>query len=282
MKKILVTGATGKVGRRFVPRLVRWEGADAVRILVRDETKAADLAGLGVDVVQGDLREQAARVKALQGVDAVVNVAAALRGVPDEEAYAVNRDAAVELGRDAAEAGVRRFVQTSTNLVYRGGLGRPAVESDELRPDASWGAYAASKAQAEEELRELELPLVVVRLAFVYGEGDTHLAQSLQWAGQWASHQRLPVVHHADASQSLWRAVRTPGIEGRAYNAVDDAPITAYDLHELHGVPQPEGAAAREAGDPWEGHASNARIRAELGWRPLYPSVWTARDAGAL
>ncbi len=284
MTTILVTGATGQVGRRFVPRLAQWAGTGKVRVLVRDGARAAGLAALGVQVLEGDLREEADRAKALDGADTVVNVAAALRGVPDEEAYAVNRDAAVALGQAAVRAGVRRFVQVSTNLVYGRGTGRPAVESDELRPDPAWGAYAHSKAQAEAGLRELgdELPLVVVRLAFVYGEGDPHLAQSVQWAGRWPSHQRLPVVHHADVAQALWRAVSTPGIAGRTYNVADDAPVSAYDLHRLNGLPQPAGAAGRELTDPWDGHVDNALVRRELGWRPLHPSVWTALDAGAL
>jgi uncharacterized protein YbjT (DUF2867 family) len=51
--KILVTGATGKVGSRFVPRLLA-KGHD-VSILVRDAAKASALAELGVRVVTGDL-----------------------------------------------------------------------------------------------------------------------------------------------------------------------------------------------------------------------------------
>ncbi|WP_405363019.1 NAD(P)-dependent oxidoreductase [Kitasatospora sp. NBC_00085] len=284
MTVFLVTGATGQVGRRFVPRLAQWAGADAVRVLVRDEARAAALAALGVQVMVGDLREQADRARALDGADVVVNVAAALRGVPDGEAFAVNRDAAVALGREAAGAGVRRFVHTSTNLVYGCGLGRPALEADRLNPDAAWGAYAASKAEAEAGLRELggRLPLVVTRLAFVYGEGDPHLAASLHWAGRWPAHRRLAVVHHADVAQALWRAAVMPGAEGRTYNVGDDAPVTAWDLHEINGVPQPEGVAGLDLPDPWDGQVSTAAIRRELGWRPLYPSVWTARDSGAL
>ncbi|MFE9423214.1 NAD-dependent epimerase/dehydratase family protein [Kitasatospora sp. NPDC006697] len=284
MAGILVTGATGRVGRRFVPRLAQWAGAGAVRVLVRDPERAEPLARLGVEVVAGDLRDAGDRAKALAGVDSVVNVAAALRGVTDEEAFAVNRDAAVELARDALAAGVRRFVQTSTNLVYAGGLGRPAVEEDELAPAPAWGAYARSKAEAELALRELApaLGLTVVRLAFVYGEGDSHLRESLHWAGHWPAHRRLPVVHHADAGLALRLALAHPAAAGRSYNVMDDAPVSAHELHELHGVPQPVDAAEQPAGDPWEGVVSTARLRAELGWRPLYPSVWTALDAGAL
>ncbi|WP_370079361.1 NAD-dependent epimerase/dehydratase family protein [Streptacidiphilus sp. MAP12-16] len=287
MNTILVTGATGQVGRRFVPRLLQWRAeGERVRVLVRDEARAERFTALGAEAVIGDLREEDDRAKALDGVDSVVNVAAAFRGVPDAEAWAVNRDAAIALGRQALDAGVSRFVQTSTNLVYGPGQGRPAREDDELHPSADWSAYPPSKAEADAGLRELHLrhglPLVTVRLAYVYGEGDPHLSGALRFARDWAAHQRMPVVHHADVAQALFRALRVPGVEGRVFNATDDAPVTAFDLYRLAGVPLPEGAADRQDPDPWNGVADNLPLREDLGWRPVYPSVWTARDAGAL
>ncbi|MFI9101354.1 NAD-dependent epimerase/dehydratase family protein [Streptomyces fildesensis] len=284
----LVTGATGQVGRRFVPRLLaRAAPGDAVRVLVRDEERGAPAAALGAQVAVGELRDPEAVRKALAGVDTVLNIAAAFRGVPDEEAWAVNRDAALELGRGAVEAGAGRFVQVSTNLVYGAGRGRPAVEDDEPLPGSPmWGAYPASKAEAEQGLlalhREHGLDVRVGRLAFVYGEGDPHLAQSLRWAGGWAGHQRLTMVHHADVAQGLLRLLRAPGAAGRVYNIADDAPVSAVELHRLNGVEPPAGMADRPPADPWEGVVSTARIRDELGFSPRYPSVWTAWDAGAL
>ncbi|MCZ4100563.1 NAD(P)-dependent oxidoreductase [Streptomyces sp. So13.3] len=284
----LVTGATGEVGRRFVPRLLaRTAPGDAVRVLVRDEERGAPAATLGAQVTVGELRDPEAVRKALAGVDTVLNIAAAFRGVPDEEAWAVNRDAALELGRGAVEAGAGRFVQVSTNLVYGAGRGRPAVEDDEPLPGSPmWGAYPASKSAAEQGLlalhREHGLDVRIGRLAFVYGEGDPHLAQSLRWAGGWAGHQRLTMVHHADVAQGLLRLLRAPGAAGRVYNIADDAPVSAVELHQLNGVELPAGMAGRPLDDPWEGVVSTARIRDELGFSPRYPSVWTAWDAGAL
>ncbi|MGW3644967.1 NAD-dependent epimerase/dehydratase family protein [Streptomyces sp. NPDC000878] len=283
----LVTGTTGQVGRRFVPRLLaRSRPGERVRILVRDEARGEPFAELGAEVVLGDLRDPEALGKAVTGVDAVVNVAASFRGVPDEEAWAVNRDAAVELGRAALASGVQRFVQVSTGMVYGTGRGRPLVEEDEIRPGGMmWGAYNESKAAAEQELLALEsegMDVRVGRLPFVYGEGDPHLAQSLRWAANWAPAQRLQMAHHADVAQGLLRLLHAPGVAGRIYNIADDAPVTAVELHQLNGVEIPAEAHHRTDPDPWFGIMSTERIRRDLGYRPLYPTVWAARDAGAL
>ncbi|MCT9004211.1 NAD-dependent epimerase/dehydratase family protein [Streptomyces rhizosphaerihabitans] len=289
----LVTGATGEVGRRFVPRLLQQAPpGDRVRVLVRDESRAAALAaltgpnGLGVETAVGDLRDSETLGKALAGVDAVVNIAAAFRGVPDDEAWAVNRDAALELGRAAVSSGVRRFVQVSTNLVYGTGRGRPLTEDDPSLPGGEmWGAYPASKAEAERGLLALEggMDVRVGRLAFVYGEGDPHLAASMRWAAHWAAGQRLQMVHHADVAQGLRRLLYAPGVAaGRICNIADDAPVTTVDLHLINGVEVPPALYERTDPDPWNGIVSTDRIRHDLGFRPVYPSLWTARDAGAL
>lgn len=293
----LVTGTTGQVGRRFVPRLLAQarpgtgvpplEGGrerERVRVLVRDSARGEPFAELGAEVVVGDMRDAELLGKAVAGVDAVVNVAASFRGVPDEEAWAVNRDAAVELGRAALASGVRRFVQVSTGVVYGAGRGRPLTEDDESRPGGAWwGAYGESKAAAERELLALEgLDVRVGRLPFVYGEGDPHLAQSLIWAKDWAATQRLHMGHHVDVAQGLLRILHAPGISGRIYNIADDAPVTAVELHQLNGVEIPEELYSRTDPDPWLCITSTERIRRELGYRPLYPSVYAAREAGAL
>jgi nucleoside-diphosphate-sugar epimerase len=279
--RTLVTGATGRIGSRFVPRLL--DQGETVRILVRDAERAGPLAERGAEVVVGDLRDAEALRRAVDGVDAVVNLGAAFRGVPDEEAEAVNHRAAVELARAALRADVRRHVYASTNLVYGPGRGRPAREDDQPDPPAG---YPSTKAAAERALAELScsdgLGLRVVRLAFVYGEGDPHLAESLLWARRWAAHQRLHMVHHADVGQALLRALRAPGVDGRTYNAADDAPLTSAELHAFNREPLADDAADRPLDDPWAGIVDTARIRAELGFRPIHPSAYQARDAGAL
>jgi nucleoside-diphosphate-sugar epimerase len=277
----LVTGVSGRLGSRFVPRLLAEE--EHTRVLVRDAEAGEDLRERGTEVVEGDLRDPDTLRRALEGVDRVVHLAAAFRGVAEDEVVAVNQAATVNLAHAAVTAGVSRFVFASTNLVYGQGRGRPARESDLPSPEH---AYPQSKAAAEDALRELwrneDLGLRILRFAFVYGEGDPHLAESLMWARTWPAHKRLHLVHHADVGQGLLRALRAEGINGMTINIADDAPVTALELHQLNGEPIAEDAANRPLDDPWEGIVDTTAARATLGIRPIFPTVYAAKDAGAL
>jgi nucleoside-diphosphate-sugar epimerase len=279
---ILVTGATGRVGSRFVPRLL--QQSEPVRVLVRDPHRAEPLGKLGAEIVVGDLRDTATLDGALKGIDTVVHLGAAFRGVSDEEVVAINHTATFELADSAIRAGVARFVYAGTTLVYGPGRGRPAIEEDEPAPPG-W-AYPMSKASAEAALTRLHqeegLPLRIARLAFVYGDGDPHLGESLIWARDWPWHKRLHLVHHADVGQALLRIIRANGVDGAIFNVADDAPVTALELLNLNGEPIADEAASQALDDPWEGIADTSKIRRELGFRPIHPTVYAAKDAGAL
>jgi nucleoside-diphosphate-sugar epimerase len=292
---ILVTGATGKVGQRLVPRLLSWcEPGDEIRVLVRTREAAERFAAAGAQAVVGDLIEAADRKRALDGAALVVNVAATFRGptVTEADMFAVNRDAAVALARESAQAGIRRFVHTSTNQVYGPGRGRPAREDDELRAAGTGrnSAYPVSKRECEERLRALSgeagLDILTLRLAFVYGEGDPHIEDILPRYANAAAHQPMAMVHHADVAQGIHRAIRTLRPAGggyRAYNISGDGVSTVFELHELAGQAMDLTAAGgRSVEDPWSGVPDTTRAYRELGFRPIYPSAKAAWRDGAL
>lgn len=280
--KMLVTGATGRVGSRAVPRLAAW--GESVRVLVRDELRALPFREAGLDVHVGDLRDPRTREACVAGVDVVLHIAATFRGAAPEEVAEVNASATRELARAAQAAGVRRFVFTSTGLVYGTGGNRPAREADAL--PGSIPPYPASKAAAEAELLALHgtagFDVRVARLGFVYGDGDPHLQESLLWARRWPPHKRLHMVHHADVAAALRALVRTSGLDGWVFNLADDAPLTAAELHDLNREVMRAENAEIELAHPWEGIMDVSKARDELGFRPIYPTVYSARAAGAL
>src|SRR5580698_353034 len=103
--KLLVTGATGKVGSRYVSRILA-KGYD-VRILVRDAAKASALVDLGAKVVIGDLNNADTLLPAVKDIDAVVHLAAYFRTFTDNEGIIkTNHAGTMALAKASIAAGV--------------------------------------------------------------------------------------------------------------------------------------------------------------------------------
>ncbi|HTO80696.1 MAG TPA: NAD-dependent epimerase/dehydratase family protein, partial [Methylomirabilota bacterium] len=173
----LVTGATGFVGSAVVRQLL--ERGDAVRVLARPGGDRRNIAGLPVEVVEGDLRDSAASRRALAGISDLFHVAADYRlWVRDSSVmYATNVEATVSLMRSAADAGVSRIVYTSSVATL--GVWPDHTPADEMTPaslDEMVGPYKRSKYLAEEAVRELAesdgLPIVIVNPAAPVGPRD--------------------------------------------------------------------------------------------------------------
>src|SRR5579863_998905 len=112
--KVFLTGGTGFVGHH-VARALAAQGAE-LRLLVRKSSNLSNLEGIAGDTFTGDLSQPETLAPALEGCDAVVHVAADYRlWIPNPAAmYRANVDGTRELLRLAREAGVPRFVYTSS------------------------------------------------------------------------------------------------------------------------------------------------------------------------
>lgn len=100
---IFVTGATGKVGSRFVPRLL--QRGHHVKLLIRDAAKAEGLKQLGAEIVEGELLQSDHYVEALRGIDVVFHLAAQFRGVDENTTWISNFDGSIALAKAVLEAG---------------------------------------------------------------------------------------------------------------------------------------------------------------------------------
>src|SRR5580692_10573631 len=150
--KVFLTGATGFVGHHVAKALAA-EGAD-LRLLVRKTSNLSNLDGIHGDTVVGDLAEPESLRSAISGCDAVVHVAADYRlWIPDPAAmYRANVDGTRELLRMAREAGVKRFVYTSSVATMHFRTDGIVINEDTPVSLADMvGHYKRSKFLAEQE-----------------------------------------------------------------------------------------------------------------------------------
>jgi dihydroflavonol-4-reductase len=173
MKPILVTGATGFVGWHVARRLI--ERGVRVRALVRDPARLRELDG--VDPVIGDLRDSASLNRAVEGCGVVYHVAADYRLWTREpqEMFRSNVDGTRSLLEAAQNAGVERFVYTSTV----GCIGMPAGglgdETSAVGLEQMAGPYKRSKFLAEEVALKFAgtgFPVIIVNPTAPVGDHD--------------------------------------------------------------------------------------------------------------
>lgn len=169
--KVLVTGASGFIGRAVIERLRR--DGYAVRAAVRHDS---DTLPPDIERAAGDLHFGRDWSDGLRGIDLVIHLAARVHVMaetaadPLDEYRRVNVDGTISLARSAADAGVRRFVYVST-LKVNGEAGRFTETSEAVPADP----YAQSKHEAEVALRQIakdrRLEVVIIRPPLVYGPG---------------------------------------------------------------------------------------------------------------
>ncbi|MFT4028588.1 MAG: dTDP-4-dehydrorhamnose reductase [Protaetiibacter sp.] len=166
MTRYLIAGADGMLGR------------DLRLALAGRELRAPSRAEL-------DITDPSSVADAVRDADVVINAAAytsvdAAEGEEDR-AYAVNAAGAGNLARAAADAGAR-FVQISTDYVFRGDATTPYPEDAPLDP---LGAYGRTKAAGERLVRQAHPDAYIVRTAWLYGRhGSSFPRTMLRLAGE--------------------------------------------------------------------------------------------------
>ena len=174
---ILITGASGFVGAAVVRRLL--QAGHAVRAFIRPTSAHTNLAGLPVEIVQGDLREPDSLMRAMAGIRFVFHVAADYRlwARHPQEIVRTNVEGTRALMEAALRAGVERIVYTSSVATLKARPdGAPSNETFPLDPAAAVGAYKYSKVVAERlvetMVEERKLPAVIVNPSTPIGPRD--------------------------------------------------------------------------------------------------------------
>ena len=240
---ILVTGATGAVGPCVVYAL--HQAGYRIRSLSVD-TPAAGMFPQNVEVLIGDVTDQAAVQSAMQGVDAVVHLAALLHIVnpPPEmrEKYErVNVGGTATVIAAAIKADVRRVVLFSTIAVYGASDGHMLNEMSPTKPNTF---YTQTKLAAEQIVLNARntngQPLgTVLRLGAIYGsrikgnyERLTHALASHCFIPIGGGLNRRTLVYNKDVGRAAALAVYHPAAAGRIFNVTDGSYHTVNEIIE--------------------------------------------------
>src|SRR6202171_4307898 len=204
MTTVCVFGGTGFLGRRLVQRLAA-DGA-AVRVAVRHPDQARSAFGAAgmerVTVFCGDVRDRGAVSGVVAGGDAVVNAVSAYVETGGVTFEAVHEQGAETLAREAAAAGVARFVLVS-------GIGAD--------PE-SVSAYIRSRGRGERAVQQAFPGATIVRPSAMFGPGDAlfgtlaHLARLLPVLPLIGDgHTRLQPVYVEDVAEAVARILVASG-----------------------------------------------------------------------
>jgi nucleoside-diphosphate-sugar epimerase len=176
--KVFLTGGTGFIGGHVARRL-RARG-DEVRALVRNPGKAESLAAAGCELVEGDLGDEAAIGRGLEGAEAAIHGAAIYEvGIPRSRhraMYEANVRGTERVLRAALDAGTPRVVYVSTVAAFGNTRGRVVDETYEHPGTEFTSYYEQTKHEAHRIAKRLiageGLPCVIVQPAAVYGPRD--------------------------------------------------------------------------------------------------------------
>ena len=287
---MLVTGGAGYVGSVLVDELL----ARGHRVRVLDSLLHGSVSSLllvwgheGFEFVRGDIRESATRSAALEGVDAVVHLAAIV-GDPacardPKLARRINLEASRLMLAEARAAGVERFLFASTCSNY-GKLDSAeyATEEFELRPVS---LYAETKVAAELDVLAAGVngfATCCLRFATVYGTSPrmrfdltvNEFTRDLLLSGDLVVYGEQfwrPYIHVRDAARATALALEAPveRIAGEVFNVGDTREnYRKLDLVELlrERIPTGEIEFVHKAEDPRDYRVGFEKIKRELGF----------------
>ncbi|MGH2560779.1 MAG: NAD-dependent epimerase/dehydratase family protein [Thermomicrobiales bacterium] len=300
--RVVVTGGAGFLGINLIRYLLaKGRAVTSLDIATFDYP---DVWGR-VRVIQGDIRDQAAVARALDGASAVVHCAAALPLYPPDDIFTTDVVGTRIVLDGARQAGIRRVVHISSTAVYGIPDHHPLHEDDRL---VGVGPYGQAKVQAEMvalEYRAKGLTVPILRpKSFIGPERLGVFALLYDWALDGrnfpvigSGHNRYQLLDVEDLCEAIWRCVTLPdetvddtfnvgaaefGTIRADYQAVLDA---AGHGKRIIGFPAAPAVWALRGLDKlgvsplykWvyetvgkESFVSIERARATLGWEPRY------------
>lgn len=232
---VLVTGATGFVGRHVADELAR--AGHSVRCLVRASTDPGELVRAGHRIVRGEMLDQASLAAAAEGADAVVHVAGLIAARSFREMRRVNAEGVARIASESVRVRARRFVLVSSLAAAGPSRNGHAVrESDPERPVSRYGLSKLLGERAAVRALGQSVPLTVIRPPAVYGPHDRGIHGFFDAAARGVRlrlgtrSRRVSIVHGEDLARAIVLALTTETAAGRTYFVANGE---SYEIDDL-------------------------------------------------
>jgi dihydroflavonol-4-reductase len=238
---ILITGATGFLGYNLCEHLTK-QGY-ALRALVRPSSDTSALETLQLNIVRGDITNEAAVGAAMEGCEVVIHAAAHFRfwGEPGPF-FKTNVDGTACMVRAALAAKIKKFIHISTIIVV--GPQKPGVVITEKTPcrPHSTDFYAQTKFLGESLIQQYcrkGLPAVILRLGALYGPYGHYAFNRLffeeflrNWRAQVHQGQHIIFPCYVESAAKGIEAALKRGQIGETYNICDES-ITHWEANRI-------------------------------------------------
>jgi nucleoside-diphosphate-sugar epimerase len=238
MTKVLVTGATGFIGRRLVEMLLE-RGLD-VRCLVRPSLRIEPLLGLGVDLVSGDVCDPDQLCRAVRHCDWVFHLAAKTSAIRRQELYRTNAFGSFVVAQSCARQTTPPRLVVVSSLAAAGTAiaGRLRSDHDSSRPVSEYGRSKRAGERAATAWAH-QVPLSIVRPAIVFGPRNREMLPMFQAIGRFQVHpvpgyttRRVGLIHIDDLIEILWRVAQ----QGERVHAGSPHRPAAHSSHASRGI----------------------------------------------
>ncbi len=235
---ILVTGATGFIGRHVLSRLLQSNKPEDIRILLMENEKDFLNEYPGLSYVIGDLGDEGTIGEAVRGVKTIIHLASKNIDRDKTGFNAINVEGTRKLCKAGQEQDIERFIYLSSVGVYGHGSHRDANENTKLAPDTD---FSVSKAKAEQIVLDHNAKGIfngtVLRHRFVYGEGDMHVVPRMIKAARKykfllsKGKARMSFIKVEDVAEIIHAFTQTTEKEkDPVYHITDGVPLRYRDL----------------------------------------------------
>ena len=239
MKKVLVTGATGFLGKYVVKELV--EHGYQVRAFGRNSKVGRSLENSSVSFFQGDLTKADDVLEACKGMDLVVH-AGALSTVwgPWEDFYQANVLGTKYVLEACRQTGIQRLVYISSPSIYAAPKDQLAIKESDAPEENNLNNYIRSKLASEKLFKDYpDVPSIILRPRGLFGIGDTsilprviNLSQKIGIPLIGDGRQLMDMTCVENVALAIRLALETPQANDAIYNITNGEPRAFRDLLE--------------------------------------------------